>query len=71
MEREVIAKRKACIMDSNYKPFYEYLKQLGLADQIIFEILSCFAIRKYKKGQYFAAIDEVSDRIGFIIYGLF
>ena len=34
-------------------------------------MMSYFIVRKYKKGQLFAEIDRVSNKIGFIIDGLF
>lgn len=58
-------------MRSDYVSLYEYLKRLNLSDTIINKIVSCFSVKKYKKNEYFASIGDVSDRIGFVVNGLF
>lgn len=58
-------------MRSYYVSLKEYLKRLNLNDVIINEIIQYFLVKKYIKNEYFVFINEVSDKIGFVVNGLF
>lgn len=58
-------------MNPYYASFYKHLKLLGLADNIVDEIMRCFTVKEYKKQEYFSSINELSNKIGFVISGLF
>jgi signal-transduction protein with cAMP-binding, CBS, and nucleotidyltransferase domain len=58
-------------MNSNYLKFVEYLNCLNLDSQVVDEIIKCFTVKKYQKYKYFASSWELSDKIGFVVDGLF
>lgn len=50
---------------------YEYLKKLNLKEGMINKIVLCFSVRRYKKNEHFISSNEVSNKIGFVVNGLF
>ena len=58
-------------MNPYFTSFHEYLQRLGLSEDIIREIMQCYLIKTYKKEECFASVDERSDKIGFVVNGLF
>lgn len=54
-----------------YEPLNNRLKKLGFSGQINDEILQCYKVKQYPKNEYFARAGEISDKIGYIVNGLF
>lgn len=58
-------------MNSYYTVLKEYLMGLGFSNTAVNEIIKCYHVKKYKKNEYFATCGEDSDKIGFVISGIF
>jgi hypothetical protein len=54
-----------------YSGLIEYLKKINLTGDLINEIVGCFTVAKYNKGDYFTSINGSTDKIGFVVNGLF
>ena len=58
-------------MDAPFLAFHQYLTRLPLDEAVIGETLAAFALRRYRKGEYFSFAGQVQDKIGFVVDGLF
>lgn len=58
-------------MNSYYAALEEYLKRLGFGSAMINDIKNCYHVRSYQKEEYFATCGETSNKIGFVISGIF
>lgn len=51
--------------------FETYLKSLPLQEETICAVASCFKVKQYKKKDFFARMGDTSDKLGFVVEGLF
>ena len=58
-------------MNNIYKILHDYLKTLGLDENIVDETTQCFRTKHYQKSEYFAFAGQNSDKLGFVVDGLF
>ena len=58
-------------MSLNYFSLVSYLQCLGLDEKIIDEMIKLFDINDYYKYSHFASDDEVCNKIGFVLSGMF
>ena len=58
-------------MRSEYLSLYKYLKRRNLSDETLHKLADCFFVKKYKKNEYFTKVGDVSDKVGFVVDGLF
>lgn len=48
-----------------------YFKKLSLNEETITEIMKCFKVKQYQCKEHFSRMGECSDKLGFVIQGLF
>jgi CRP-like cAMP-binding protein len=58
-------------MNSTFMSLKRYLENLPLGEEAVNDILACFHVKMYVRGQYFAMAGDLHDRLGFVVHGLF
>jgi CRP-like cAMP-binding protein len=58
-------------MNSAYLSLKRYLEALPLSDSAVKDILACFTVKTYNRGQYFAMAGDRQDKLGFVVNGVF
>lgn len=48
-----------------------YLASLSLPEETIRAVVSCFRVKQYQKREFFARMGDASDKLGFVVEGLF
>lgn len=58
-------------MNSAFLSLNNYLKGLHLKEEAITDILTCFSVKSYLQGDYYARVGERQDKLGFVVNGIF